>query len=149
MGIVFIYAVMGGMKGITYTQIAQYCVLIFAYTVPAVFIAFQLTGNPIPQLALGSTLSDGSGMYLLEKLNKICIELGFASYTAPEMVNIERVSVDHFPDGRHGGTAPCGSCGSSLFPKCGMPVIPRGGPWFSSAFCTPRPRPWGPWREPI
>jgi cation/acetate symporter len=82
MGIVFIYAVMGGMKGITYTQIAQYCVLIFAYTVPAVFIAFQLTGNPIPQLALGSTLSDGSGMYLLEKLNKICIDLGFASYTA-------------------------------------------------------------------
>ena len=82
MGIVFIYAVMGGMKGITYTQIAQYCVLIFAYTVPAIFIAFQLTGNPVPQLALGSTLSDGSGMYLLEKLNKICIDLGFASYTA-------------------------------------------------------------------
>lgn len=82
MGIVFIYAVMGGMKGITYTQIAQYCVLIFAYTVPAVFIAFQLTGNPIPQLALGSHLTDGSGMYLLEKLNKICIDLGFASYTA-------------------------------------------------------------------
>ncbi|EFK11484.1 sodium:solute symporter, VC_2705 family protein [delta proteobacterium NaphS2] len=82
MGIVFIYAVMGGMKGITYTQIAQYCVLIFAYTVPAIFIAFQLTGNPIPQLALGSHLTDGSGMYLLEKLNKICIDLGFASYTA-------------------------------------------------------------------
>ncbi|MCG6881722.1 MAG: cation acetate symporter [Deltaproteobacteria bacterium] len=82
MAVVFIYAVMGGMKGITYTQIAQYCVLIFAYTVPAIFIAFQLTGNPIPQLALGSHLTDGSGMYLLEKLNKICIELGFASYTA-------------------------------------------------------------------
>ncbi len=82
MGIVFIYAVMGGMKGITYTQIAQYCVLIFAYTVPAVFIAFQLTGNPIPQLALGSTLSDGSGMHLLAKLNKICVDLGFAEYTA-------------------------------------------------------------------
>ncbi len=82
MGIVFVYAVLGGMKGITYTQIAQYCVLIFAYTVPAVFIAFQLTGNPVPQLALGSTLSDGSGLYLLAKLNTICAELGFAEYTA-------------------------------------------------------------------
>jgi len=82
MGIVFIYAVLGGMKGITYTQIAQYCVLIFAYTVPAVFIGFQLTGMPIPQLALGSTLADGSGLYLLEKLNTICVDLGFAAYTA-------------------------------------------------------------------
>ena len=82
MGIVFVYAVLGGMKGITYTQIAQYCVLIFAYTVPAVFIGMQLTGNPIPQLALGSHLSGGDGMYLLEKLNTICVDLGFAAYTA-------------------------------------------------------------------
>mgnify|MGYP003960850253 FL=1 len=82
MGIVFVYAVLGGMKGITYTQIAQYCVLIFAYTVPAVFIGVQLTGMPIPQLALGSTLSDGSGVYLLQKLNTICVDLGFAAYTA-------------------------------------------------------------------
>src|SRR6056297_1569243 len=58
MGIVFIYAVLGGMKGITYTQVAQYCVLIFAYTVPAVFISIQLTGNPLPQLGLGSTVTD-------------------------------------------------------------------------------------------
>ncbi len=82
MGIVFVYAVLGGMKGITYTQIAQYCVLIFAYTVPAVFIGLQLTGNPVPQLALGSHMSDGSGMYLLAKLNSICVDLGFAEYTA-------------------------------------------------------------------
>ena len=82
MGIVFVYAVLGGMKGITYTQIAQYCVLIFAYTVPAVFIGMQLTGNPIPQLALGSHLTGGDGMYLLEKLNTICVDLGFAAYTA-------------------------------------------------------------------
>jgi len=82
MGIVFVYAVLGGMKGITYTQIAQYCVLIFAYTVPAIFIGMQLTGMPIPQLALGSTLSDGSGVYLLQKLNTICVDLGFAAYTA-------------------------------------------------------------------
>lgn len=80
--IVFIYAVLGGMKGITYTQIAQYCVLIFAYTVPAVFISLHLTGNPIPQLGLGSTLSDGSGMFLLDKLDKICVDLGFGMYTA-------------------------------------------------------------------
>ena len=82
MGIVFIYAVMGGMKGITYTQIAQYCVLIFAYTVPAIFIALNLTGNPIPQLGLGSTMADGSGMALLDKLDMIVTDLGFVAYTA-------------------------------------------------------------------
>jgi len=81
MGIVFIYAVFGGMKGITYTQIAQYCVLIFAYTVPAVFIALNLTGNPIPQVGLGGTMADGSGMALLDKLDQVVTELGFAAYT--------------------------------------------------------------------
>ncbi len=81
MGIVFIYAVMGGMKGITYTQIAQYCVLIFAYTVPAVFISMHLTGNPIPQLGLGSTMADGSGMFLLDKLDATMKDLGFGTYT--------------------------------------------------------------------
>jgi cation/acetate symporter len=82
MAIVFIYAVMGGMKGITYTQIAQYCVLIFAYTVPAIFIALNLTGNPIPQIGLGGTMSDGSGVALLDKLDMIVTDLGFAAYTA-------------------------------------------------------------------
>src|SRR5210317_1842956 len=82
MGIVFIYAVLGGMKGITYTQIAQYCVLIFAYTVPAIFIALNLTGNPIPQLGLGSSMADGSGMALLDKLDMIVTDLGFTAYTA-------------------------------------------------------------------
>ena len=82
MGIVFIYAVLGGMKGITYTQVAQYCVLIFAYTVPAVFISIQLTGNPVPQLALGSTMADGSG-YLLLKLDQVLMDLGFNAYTHP------------------------------------------------------------------
>jgi cation/acetate symporter len=86
--IVFIYAVFGGMKGVTNTQIAQYCVLIFAYTVPAIFIALQLTGMPIPQLGLGSTLSDGSGVYLLDKLDTILTELGFAQYTAQKMSTI-------------------------------------------------------------
>ena len=80
MSIVFFYAVLGGMKGITYTQVAQYCVLIFAYTVPAVFIAFQLTGNPIPQLGLGSTVS-GESVYLLDKLDAIVTDLGFRAYT--------------------------------------------------------------------
>ena len=85
MAIVFVYAVMGGMKGITYTQIAQYCVLIFAYTVPAIFIALNLTGNPIPQLGLGSTMADGSGVALLDKLDMIVTDLGFAAYTAQKM----------------------------------------------------------------
>ena len=80
MFIVFIYAVLGGMKGITYTQIAQYVVLIFAYTIPAIFISLSLTGNPIPQLGLGSTLlSDGT--YVLDKLNQVVTELGFTEYT--------------------------------------------------------------------
>ncbi|PLX99805.1 MAG: cation acetate symporter [Desulfuromonas sp.] len=80
MGIVFAYAVFGGMKGITYTQVAQYCVLILAYTVPAVFISLQLTGNPLPQLGLGSDMA-GSNMYLLEKLDLIVTDLGFGKYT--------------------------------------------------------------------
>ena len=79
MVIVFFYAVLGGMKGITYTQIAQFCVLIFAYTVPAIFISLQLTGQPIPQLGLGSTLADGT--YLLEKLDQTLLDLGFQEYT--------------------------------------------------------------------
>ena len=77
--IVFFYAVLGGMKGITYTQIAQFCVLIFAYTVPAIFISLQLTGQPIPQLGLGSTLADGT--YLLERLDRTLLDLGFQEYT--------------------------------------------------------------------
>jgi len=80
MGIVFIYAVFGGMKGITYTQVAQYCVLIVAYTIPAIFISLQLTGNPIPQLGLGSDMV-GSNVALLTKLNQIVVDLGFGKYT--------------------------------------------------------------------
>ena len=79
--IVLFYAVLGGMKGITYTQVAQYCVLIFAFMVPAIFISIQMTGNPIPQLGMGDTLTDGSGTYLLDKLNGLQTELGFAEYT--------------------------------------------------------------------
>lgn len=79
--IVLFYAVLGGMKGITYTQVAQYCVLIFAFMVPAIFISIQMTGNPIPQLGMGDTLSDGSGTYLLDKLDGLSTELGFAEYT--------------------------------------------------------------------
>ncbi len=83
MGIVFFYAVLGGMKGITYTQIAQYCVLIFAYTVPAIFISLSLTGNPFPQLGLGGKMADGS--YLLDKLDLIVTDLGFKEYTTAVM----------------------------------------------------------------
>lgn len=79
--IVFFYAVLGGMKGITYTQVAQYCILIFAFMVPAIFISIQLTGNVIPQLGFGDTLSNESGTYLLDKLDGLHEELGFAAYT--------------------------------------------------------------------
>ena len=80
MGIVFVYAVLGGMKGITYTQVAQYCVLIFAYTVPAVFISLQVTGVVLPQVAFGSEIAGGG--YLLAKLDAIVTDLGFAEYTS-------------------------------------------------------------------
>ncbi|MDP3359138.1 MAG: sodium:solute symporter family protein [Lutibacter sp.] len=80
MAIVFFYAVLGGMKGITYTQVAQYCVLIFAFMVPAIFISFQMTGNPIPQLGFGSTGDDG--IYLLDKLDGLSTELGFHEYSS-------------------------------------------------------------------
>ncbi len=79
--IVLFYAVLGGMKGITYTQVAQYCVLIFAFMVPAIFISIQMTGNPIPQLGFGSQLADGSGTFLLDKLDGLSTDLGFAEYT--------------------------------------------------------------------
>ena len=82
MAIVFIYAVLGGMKGITYTQIAQYCVLIFAYTVPAIFISLNLTDQPLPQLGLGATMADGSGVALLDKLDLVIKDLGFEAFTA-------------------------------------------------------------------
>ena len=78
--IVFLYAVLGGMKGITYTQIAQYCVLILAYTIPAIFISLQLTGNPLPQLGLGSTML-GTDVYLLDRLDQVVTDLGFHEYT--------------------------------------------------------------------
>jgi len=81
MAIVFFYAVLGGMKGITYTQVAQYCVLIFAYMVPAIFISMVMTGHVIPQVGFGSTLNDGSGQYLLERLDGLNQALGFAAYT--------------------------------------------------------------------
>ena len=81
MAVVFFYAVLGGMKGITYTQVAQYCVLIFAYMVPAIFISIMITGHVLPQTGLGATLMDGSGMHLLERLDGLSAELGFAAYT--------------------------------------------------------------------
>ncbi|MCP3964299.1 MAG: cation acetate symporter [bacterium] len=81
MGIVFFYAVLGGMKGITYTQVAQYCVLIFAYLVPAIFISLLMTDRLVPQLGFGGQLDDGSGTYLLDKLDGLSRELGFGAYT--------------------------------------------------------------------
>ncbi|HEG43760.1 MAG TPA: cation acetate symporter [Phycisphaerales bacterium] len=82
MGIVFFYAVLGGMKGITYTQVAQYCILIFAFLVPAIFISIMMTDNPIPQLGFGSKLVGSEGVYLLDKLDGLNRELGFHAYTS-------------------------------------------------------------------
>jgi len=81
MAVVFMYAVLGGMKGITYTQVAQYCVLIFAYMVPAIFISIMITDNPIPQLGFGSEVNDGSGLSVLQKLDGVLMDLGFNAYT--------------------------------------------------------------------
>mgnify|MGYP006144557051 CR=1 FL=1 len=89
MTIVFFYAVLGGMKGITYTQVAQYCVLIFAFLVPAIFISILMTGNPVPQLGFGSTLADGSNIYLLDKLDQLSTELGFSAYTTGNKSTID------------------------------------------------------------
>jgi cation/acetate symporter len=91
MSVVFFYAVLGGMKGITYTQVAQYCVLIFAYTVPAVFIAIEVTGVALPQIALGSTVADGS--YLLDKLDSVVTDLGFTAYTLGSKSTIDMFAI--------------------------------------------------------
>ena len=90
----FAYAVFGGMKGVTYTQVAQYVVLILAYTIPAVFISLQLTGNPIPGLGLfGETANTGGegSVYLLQKLDQVVTELGFASYTEAHKDNLNMI----------------------------------------------------------
>jgi len=89
MAIVFVYAVLGGMKGITYTQVAQYCVLIFAYTVPAVFISFQVTGVAVPQLAMASTVEGSGGVPLLVRLDEVVTDLGFAAYTVGSKSRID------------------------------------------------------------
>ena len=86
--VVFFYAVLGGMKGITYTQVAQYCVMIFAYLVPAIFISILITGNPIPQIGFGDTLANSS-TYLLDKLDQLSVDLGFNAYTENTKSNID------------------------------------------------------------
>ncbi len=89
MAVVFTYSVLGGMKGITYTQVAQYCVLIFAYMVPAIFISILITGNPIPMLGLGSDVADGSGQSVLAKLDSTLVDLGFGAYTEAKKSTID------------------------------------------------------------
>jgi len=89
MAIVFVYAVLGGMKGITYTQAAQYCVIIFAYMVPAIFISILISGSPIPQIGFGGELNDGSGKRVLETLNSTLQDLGFKAYTESSKSKID------------------------------------------------------------
>ena len=104
--IVFAYAVLGGMKGITYTQVAQYVVLIIAYTIPAIFISLQLTGNFLPQLGLiGSYAPSGGDVALLAKLDQVVTELGFTAYTADIAEHAQHVPVHHVADDRHRGSA--------------------------------------------
>jgi cation/acetate symporter len=91
--IILFYAVLGGMKGVTYTQVAQYCVLIFAFMVPAIFISIQMTGNPVPQIGMGSTLADGSGTYLIDKLNSLSTELGFTEYTSGTKSMVDVIAI--------------------------------------------------------
>ena len=91
--VVFMYAVLGGMKGITYTQVAQYCVLIFAYMVPAVFISIMITDNPIPQLGFGSEVNDGSGLSVLEKLDTVLLDLGFTAYSQGSKSTIDLFAI--------------------------------------------------------
>ena len=95
MAIVFLYAVLGGMKGITYTQVAQYCVMIFAYLVPAIFISLLITGNPVPQLGLGAMVNDGSGLSVLDKLDATLVDLGFGPYTSGtrEMIDVFAITL--------------------------------------------------------
>ena len=93
MAIVFFYAVLGGMKGITYTRVAQYCVLIFAFMVPAIFISILMTGNPIPQLGFGSELIADQGVYLLDKLDGLSTELGFGKYTSGNKSNFDMICI--------------------------------------------------------
>ncbi|MFT4584962.1 MAG: cation/acetate symporter [Gammaproteobacteria bacterium] len=93
MAVVFMYAVLGGMKGVTYTQVAQYCVLIFAYMVPAIYISILITGVPIPQLGLGANLADGSGISVLQKLDTTLMELGFAPYTEGTKSTIDMFAI--------------------------------------------------------
>ena len=89
MTIVFFYAVLGGMKGITYTQVAQYCVLIFAFMVPAIYISIMMTGHWLPQSGFGSTLTSAPDTYLLDRLDQLSVELGFAAYTAGKKSTID------------------------------------------------------------
>ena len=93
MAVVFCYAVLGGMKGITYTQVAQYCVLIFAFMVPAIFISFSMTGMVVPQLGFGSALLDAPDTFLLERLDQLSVELGFAAYTAGQKSTIDMLCI--------------------------------------------------------
>ena len=92
MTIVFIYAVLGGMKGITYTQVAQYCIMIFAYLVPALYISLMMTGSPIPQIGLGGNLI-GSEDSVLERLDNVLSDLGFQEYTATDRSKIDMVAI--------------------------------------------------------
>ena len=140
--IVLFYAVLGGMKGITYTQVAQYCVLIFAFMVPAIFISIQMTGNPIPQLGFGGM--DEGGVYLLDKLDGLHKELGFAEYTSGSKSTLD---IFFITAAAQAGAAPLCSGAGRLYYCCALGLFVRSGQygayaihnnsyfqWFNSVF---------------
>ena len=142
--LVFCYAVLGGMKGITYTQVAQYIVLIIAYTIPAVFISLQLTGHVLPQLGLFAT-HDASGMAFLAKLDQVVTDLGFRQYTGHHNSTLDMVL---FTMALMIGTAglPMSSSASSPSPRWPTPASRPDGRLSSSRCFTPWPPPWARWR---
>ena len=112
MAIVFLYAVLGGMKGIIYTQVAQYCVLIFAFSVPAIYISIMSTGNAIPQLGFGSDLVDEPGSSLLDKLDGLSTELGFDEYTTGKK---DTMDTFFYYNGLNGRDSRITSCNRTIF----------------------------------
>ena len=145
MAIVFMYAVFGGMKGITYTQVAQYCVLIAAYLVPAFFISLNLTGNFLPQLGLGSDMA-GTDVSLLSKLDQVVTDLGFGQYTTTSSgLHAEHVLLHRVADDRYRRSAPRDRSLLHRAQSGRCPLHRLAGRWSSSPCCTPPHLPWAPW----
>ena len=146
MGIVFVYAVLGGMKGITYTQVAQYCVLIFAYIVPAIFISLQLTGHALPQLGLAARRPTAAAACPCSTSStRLSADLGFAAYTAQKDSDAEPVPAHPVADDRHRRPAARHHPLLHRARGCATRAPRPAGRWSSSPSSTPRRRRSAPW----